>query len=136
MVIDTSVLLVILRNGPDAARFVDAIVEDSERVISAATLLETSLVLAGQTGTDAVFDDLDHLVRRANMLVMPVGTSHALTAREAFLKFGKGRGHPARLNFGDCLVYACAKLMSERLLFRGGDFHHTDLILHPASIII
>lgn len=136
MVIDTSVLLALLRSDPAAPRFAAAIAQDSERLISAATLLETSLVLAGQTGSNAAFDDLDRLLRRAHVFVMQVEVSHALTAREAFLQFGKGRGHAARLNFGDCFVYTCAKLTGEPLLFRGGDFQHTDLILHPASVLL
>ena len=72
-------------------------------------------------------------VRRAAVDIAPIDAAVAEDATDAFARFGKGTGHPARLNFGDCLVYAVAKRRGLPLLFKGDDFGHTDLTRHPAS---
>jgi ribonuclease VapC len=130
MVIDTSALVAILDNDADARRYADAIAAAPVRLVSAATLLEASIVLVARHGEEALAD-LDQLLRDAEAEVVPVTEEHARLARQGFLQFGKGR-HPARLNYGDCFAYALAKASSEPLLFKGNDFVHTDV--EPASL--
>ena len=95
--------------------------------MSAATYLEAAVVIDGSR--DAVasrrFDDF---MREAAIAIEPVTESQARLAREAYRDFGKGSGHPARLNFGDCFAYALAKTRCESLLFKGEDFGHTDVV--------
>jgi len=68
------------------------------------------------------------LIREARIVIEPVTEEQARIAREAYRDFGKGSGHPAKLNFGDCFAYALAKALGESLLFKGHDFLHTDVI--------
>lgn len=133
MVIDTSVLVAILREEPETRRFVEALSAAPVRVCSAATVLEASLVLASTTGTAASFQDVDDLLAHFRVEVVPVTHEHVTHARDAFLRFGKGR-HRAGLNFGDCLVYALVTLTGDPLLFKGNDFNQTDLPLDAASV--
>lgn len=69
----------------------------------------------------------DDLLREARFAIEPVTEAQARIAREAYRDFGRGSGHPARLNFGDCFAYALAKTMNEPLLFNGDDFTQTDV---------
>ena len=126
MIIDSSALLAILRAEPDAARFAEAIQAATERRISAVTFVESAIVIDGSRDPVASrrFDDL---LAEARFLIEPVSEQQARIAREAYRDFGKGRGHPAQLNFGDCFAYALAKTRSEPLLFKGSDFIHTDI---------
>jgi ribonuclease VapC len=133
MVIDTSALVAILREEAETTRFVAAIGGARVRLCSAATVLETSLVLVSSTGTAASFRDVDDLLAHFRVEITPVTSDHVTVARDAFLQFGKGR-HKGGLNFGDCLVYALAKLTGEPLLFKGDDFNQTDLPLDEASV--
>lgn len=71
----------------------------------------------------------DALVRQAAICIVPVSVEQAALARDAYRIFGKGNGHPAKLNFGDCFSYALAKTQNDPLLFKGNDFLHTDLEL-------
>ncbi len=126
MIVDTSALLAILRDEPEAAACARAIESAPSRRISAANFLEAAIVIDGSRDAIASrrFDDL---MREARLLIEPVTEAQARTAREAYRDFGKGSGHPARLNFGDCFAYALAKATGEPLLFKGQDFTHTDL---------
>jgi ribonuclease VapC len=121
MIVDTSALVAILRDEPDAAAYARAIHAHPSR-ISATTLVETSLVLGAE-----LHGDVDLLVSTAGIEVVPFGVPEAKLAREAYVRFGKGTGSPARLNFGDCMAYALAKATGEPLLFKGDDFTHTDV---------
>ncbi len=85
------------------------------------------MVIAGRFGDDAVWEPLDALLARLDVEIVAHDAALALIAREAFLRFGKGR-HPARLNFGDCAAYALAKANNLPLLFKGGDFAQTDIV--------
>ena len=125
MIIDTSAILSILLREPDAERFARAITAASSRRISAATLLETTIVLESRSGLAAA-DELDAFLRRAQIELEPVTPEQAETARRAWRRFGKGN-HPAALNFGDCFVYALAEATREPLLFKGHDFELTDI---------
>ena len=124
MVIDTSALLAILYDEPDARRYADAIAAAERRLISAATLLETAIVVDNQAGP-AAGRQLDALVERARITMVPVGEDHVRIARQAYLDFGKGN-HPAGLDFGDCFSYALSQAAGEPLLYKGDDFARTD----------
>ncbi len=125
MIIDSSALVAILANEPDAERYIQAISQAQVCRISAATFVEISIVLEAQHGPD-VLRQCDALLRRASVIIEAVTLEQAQIARQAFLDFGKGR-HPAGLNFGDCFAYALAKATGEALLFKGGDFGKTDI---------
>ena len=101
--------------------------EKSDTSVSAANFVETALLIDGSRDPIASrrFDDL---VKEAHIVIEPVTELHARIAREAYRDFGKGSGHPAKLNFGDCFAYALAKTAGEPLLFKGDDFIHTDVI--------
>ena len=125
MVIDTSALLAILNDEPERRSFNEAI-EGAESVsLSAATFVETSIVIEARFGAEGV-RDLDHFLGLAAIVVKEVDADQAYLARRAFTEFGKGR-HLAGLNFGDCFSYALAKVRGERLLFKGNDFTQTDI---------
>lgn len=126
MIVDSSALLAILFAEPDAAAFAEALEGAESRKISAANWLETAIRIdaGGNPLASAAFDDL---VREARLVVEPVDEHQARIARTAYRSFGKGTGHPAGLNFGDCFAYALSKLTGEPLLFKGEDFAHTDL---------
>ena len=124
--VDTSALIAILRREPEADRFIRAISTASGCVLSAVSDMEASIVLAGRHGSSTAWFSLDELVAAAAMAIVPHDAELALAAREAFLRFGKGR-HPAALNLGDCAAYAVAKNRSLPLLFKGNDFPATDI---------
>ncbi len=128
IVIDSSALIAILRREPEADRYLKIIATAGRCLLSAVSLLETSLVLAGRTGDKSAWAGLDALIARAGMQVVAHDGDLAAAAREAFLRYGKGR-HPAALNLGDCAAYALAKTRSLPLLFKGGDFPATDLLV-------
>ena len=125
MVIDTSAVLAILLGEPDAAVFASAIENASPRLMSAANLLEASIVLDARKGEEGA-RDLDLLIYRAGIEIVPVDVEQAEVARLAWRTYGKGQ-HAAGLNFGDCFAYALAKVSTGKLLYKGGDFIHTDL---------
>ena len=127
MIIDTSALIAILRDEPDAKICALAIEKTANRRLSAANFVETALVIDGSRDPVASrrFDDL---VKEAQIIIEPVTEVQARIAREAYRDFGKGSGHPAKLNFGDCFAYALARATGQPLLFKGDDFIHTDVI--------
>ena len=125
MVLDTSALLAILMNEPEAGGFAVAIEFDPRRLVSAGSLLETAIVAESRWGDDGG-RELDLLTAKAGIEVAPVDAEQVEIAREAFRRFGKGR-HPAGLNFGDCFAYALSRASGEPLLFKGGDFAQTDV---------
>ncbi len=125
MIIDTSAIIAVLFNEEDAALYAAALSEADTCRMSAATFVETSVVVEAQTRNHGG-RQLDALIRRASLTIEPVTEEHAHLARQAFLDFGKGR-HPAGLNYGDCFSYALSKATGEPLLFKGSDFSKTDL---------
>jgi ribonuclease VapC len=125
MIVDASALVAILLEEPEGHRLDEAIVDADSCSISAASLLEASMVLLSRKGEGAVAD-LDLQIHRFGMQVAPFTASQARIAREAFRRYGKGR-HPAALNFGDCMSYALARETGEELLFQGTDFSQTDV---------
>jgi ribonuclease VapC len=127
VIVDTSAIVAILRDEPDAAIFASAIERAQNRRISAANFVEAAAVIDGSRDPIASrrFDDF---IREASIFIETVTAEQARIAREAYRDFGKGGGHPAQLNFGDCFAYALAKVMHEPILFKGHDFNQTDLI--------
>ena len=123
MIVDTSALIAILRAEPEARAFAIAIADADRRRISAANYLEAAIVIDGSHDPIASrrFDDF---LREAAIAIEPVTAEQAKVAREAYRDFGRGSGHAARLNFGDCFAYALAKTTGEPLLFKGDDFLH------------
>lgn len=125
MVIDTSALVAILLDEPEADRLGLAIEAAAVRLISAGSFLECSIVLESRFGEEGS-RLLDELIRSAAADVVPVTLEQARLAREAFRAYGKGR-HPAGLNFGDCFAYALCRSSGEPLLFKGNDFSRTPI---------
>ena len=126
MILDASAFIAILRDEPEALLFATAIENIAARRISAVNFVEAAVVIDGSR--DAVASRrFDQLCLEAQLIVEPVTEAQARIAREAYRDFGKGSGHPARLNFGDCFAYALAKVTGEPLLFKGDDFTHTDI---------
>lgn len=125
MVIDTSALAAIFFGEPERQRFLAAITSSELRLISAATVLETGIVVESRQG-EAAGREFDLFLVRAKLETVPVDAQQIDLARSAWRKYGKGR-HPAALNFGDCFSYALAKALSEPLLAKGTDFASTDI---------
>jgi ribonuclease VapC len=126
MIIDTSAIVAILREEAEARRFAEAIEAAPVRRISAATYVEIGAVIDG--ARDPVASRLiDELLAAAQIAIEPVTPAQARIAREAYRDFGKGSGHVAGLNFGDCFAYALARATGEPLLYKGDDFSHTDV---------
>src|SRR4030095_15648895 len=123
MVLDTSALLALLLDEPEAEAFRAAVEDDATRLVSAATLLETALVIEARKG-DPGGRELDLLIHKAEVVVVPVDAEHVSEARRAYRRFGKGR-HAAGLNFGDLFAYALAQTSGEPVMFKGGDFEKT-----------
>jgi len=125
MIIDTSAILAVLFGESDAHRYEQAIASAWPRRMSTVGLLEAAIAVECRGGTIAGHE-LDRLLSRAEIELVPVTREHADAARRAWRRFGKGN-HPAGLNFGDCFAYALAELSGEPLLFKGGDFSLTDI---------
>jgi len=125
MVVDTSALAAILFAEQDYEDLAERL-EGAERLLlSAASLVELSMVVESRKGEEGA-RQIDLLVYRTQIEIVPVDAEQAEIAREAWRRFGKGR-HPAGLNFGDCFSYALAKQTGLPLLFKGADFGLTDL---------
>ena len=127
VVIDSSALIAVLRREPEAERCSRIIAAAEICLLSSVSLLETSMVLAGRSGGSATWNALDALIAAMAIQIVPHDTTLAMAARDAFLRYGKGR-HPAALNLGDCASYAFAKVRGLPLLFKGDDFARTDLL--------
>ena len=127
MVIDSSALVAILRAEGEWRRFLEAMEAAHSRRMSVATFVETSIVIDARYGAEGL-RDLDRLIARANIEIVPLDREQGHAARDAFSRFGKGR-HRAALNYGDCLSYALAATLGEPLLCRGNDFVHTDIVV-------
>lgn len=126
MIVDTSVVVAIVRREPERSQFLTLLDLEAVNRISAASYFEASIVIDGSRNP-TLSRGLDDFIRAADLIIEPVTEHQARIAREAYRDFGKGSGHPAQLNFGDCFAYALAKDKAEPLLFKGGDFAHTDV---------
>jgi ribonuclease VapC len=127
MIIDTSAIIAILRDEPEAISCARAIADATMRRVSAVNFVEAAVVIDASRDPIAT-RRFDEFIREANISIESVTAIQAKIARDAYRDFGKGSGHPARLNFGDCFAYALAKESGEPLLFKGGDFSHTDIV--------
>ena len=125
MIVDTSAIIAILYDEPDAAHYAGVISAADACRISAATFVEAAVVVETQAGINGG-RQFDAFLRASGMMIETVTEEHARIARQAYLDFGKGR-HPAGLNFGDCFSYALARASGEALLFKGKDFSQTDV---------
>lgn len=125
MVLDTSALIAILLGEPSSPGLIAALDKATTRKISAASVVEASLVLLARHG-EAGDVQLDRLIQKLGADIVPVDSEQVIAARDAALRFGRGR-HPAALNFGDCFSYALAIVSAEPLLFVGDDFAKTDV---------
>ena len=125
MIIDSSAMLAVLLDEPDADYYEAVIATAPSRRMSAANFLEAAMVFEGRVGAERG-GDLDRYIEGAEIQIEPVTADHARRAREAWRRFGKGN-HPAGLNFGDCFAYALADAEGEPLLYKGGDFARTDV---------
>jgi ribonuclease VapC len=126
VIADTSAIIAILTEEDDAAVYAQAIAGADVRRLSAASYLECGIVLDSQRDP-IIRRGLDELLLEAEFVVEPVTERQARLARQAYADFGKGCGHPAGLNFGDCLAYALAFDLREPLLWKGDDFGHTGV---------
>jgi ribonuclease VapC len=126
MIVDASALIAILRDEPGSAECAWAIEQAANRRISAVNFVEAAVVI-DRTSSAIGSRRFDDLCRKAQLTIEPVTESQARIARETYRDFGKGSGHPAKLNLGDCFAYALARVTGEPLLFKGEDFAHTDI---------
>jgi ribonuclease VapC len=126
VIADSSALVAIANDEPGSDRYLEALTHAASRSISTATLLESSIVVDAHADP-MVSQEFDALITRLRFTIIPVSLQQARIARQAYRRYGKGSGHAARLNFGDCFAYALAKDFDEPLLFVGNDFVHTDV---------
>ena len=129
MVIDTSVIVQILKREPGWQQSLQLLKEQDSRRISGASTIELQAVLSKDQTVSAeeAIKRLDTFLDELNIEVAPLTLRQSKLARKAYLEYGKGRGHKAQLNYGDVMSYALAKDAAERLAFVGDDFQHTDL---------
>lgn len=129
MVVDTSALIAIAWDEPERQRFQHGIEREPVRLISAASVLEASIVVMCKVGHGAAaraVEALSQLIEQLGLEIEPVTPEQVRIAQLAYRTYGKGL-HPAGLNFGDCFAYALAKVTGRPLLFKGSDFAKTDL---------
>ncbi|MDO5503691.1 MAG: type II toxin-antitoxin system VapC family toxin [Actinomycetia bacterium] len=124
MIVDASAVIAILEREPEASELIEILLEEPS-VMSASGYLECGVVWDRRNprGREA----LDALLAETETSLIPFTPDHAAAARAAYRRYGRGSGHPARLNLGDCMSYAVAALDDEPLLFTGRDFSHTDV---------
>jgi ribonuclease VapC len=132
--VDSSVLVGIVKGEVDSPAFLDLLAGE-ECTIGAPTLVETrawcAINLPGHSSRW-----LEDFADSEEVSIIPFGRDMADAASQALVRFGRGSGHPARLNFGDCLSYAVSAVLRIPLLFKGGDFGRTDVMVHPASVVM
>jgi ribonuclease VapC len=126
IVVDTSALMAILLEEDGHTEFLSAIEKAPLAVMAAPTQFEYLMVSIGKL-TDSGLPLARSLLTSLNIKIEDYTEEHANIAADAFLRFGKGQGHPAQLNFGDCMAYALAKLLNAPLLHKGNDFSKTDI---------
>jgi ribonuclease VapC len=126
VIVDTSALVAILRREDEAVSFRTEIAKNGQAMLSSGSYLETCIVISG--GRDTLTNsEVDEVIEMLGVEIVPFSKEQARLARDAYAQFGKGSGHPAQLNFGDCFAYALAKESGKALLFKGDDFAKTDV---------
>ena len=126
MIADTSALIAILKGEPEAAAFKATLLQSPSVRVSAATYLEACIVVDGFKNP-LLRTRFDTILEETGIEIEPFTAEQARIARQAYRDYGKGSGHPAQLNFGDCFSYALARVKREPILYKGDDFVHTDL---------
>jgi ribonuclease VapC len=126
MIVDASALVAVITLEPEASAMATAIQNADTLRISAGSYLEATVVL-NRRREPVLEAKLDALLENAGFVIEPVTVEQARIARQAYRDYGKGSGHPANLNFGDCFSYALAREKREPILYKGDDFGHTDL---------
>lgn len=132
MIVDTSEVIAILRGGPQAEQLAEAVLVAGGARISAASYVEVGAVV-DRIGDPVLSRRLDELLALLHIELAPFDAGQARAARAAYADFGKGGGHPAALNFGDCLTYGLAKATDQPLLYLGDDFAQSDLHSVPGD---
>ena len=129
MFVDTSVIVALIADEPDAARFVDLLARAERRLISGLVILEAAMRLSTllRLAPARAEAPIHMLLDEAGITIIPIDGETATAAVAAFATYGKGRGHPAQLNLADCMSYACARTHGVPLLFKGDDFSRTDI---------
>ena len=127
IVVDSSALIAILEEEPEAGRFLSHIGEASRRLASAVTVYETGIVVGARRGWDSAAEILT-VIERLGIEIIPFAEPYVSLALKAYGRYGKGVDAKARLNLGDCAAYALAKSMNAPLLFKGTDFTETDVL--------
>lgn len=125
MIVDTSALVAILYRESEADEFI-TLINEHDTKLSAACYVEAG-ALIDRAADPVASRELDDLLSVGEIRIEPITELQARIARQAYRDFGKGSGHPAQLNFGDCFSYALAKAADEPLLYKGNDFNHTDV---------
>ena len=130
MVADTSAIVAVLNRELEGPAFLSAMVNDGEVLVSIATAVELMVVTMGIG--DAIYQSAVQFLERPFIRLAPLDEAQLWAATDACRRYGKGRGHPAQLNFGDTFAYALASVRGLPLLFKGGDFARTDIT--PAAV--
>ena len=128
MIVDTSALVAILRYEPERLPFAQLLDQAENLCMSAGSYLELSIVIDSRKDA-ALSREIEELIERFAIEIEPVTAEQARVARQAYRDYGRGSGHPANLNLGDCFSYALARAKREPILFKGDDFGFTDLRL-------
>jgi len=126
VIVDSSAMVAIIRGEPGSERLEEVIFASDSVGMSSGSYLETGIVIDARSNPTASWL-LDRLLADFDVEIHAFTAEQALIARQAYRDYGRGSGHPARLNFGDCMSYALAKVHDEELLFKGNDFTHTDV---------
>lgn len=126
MIVDTSALVAVFRKEPECARIIDLLDRSSRTRISAATIVELTAVIIGKGG-ERPLQEISRLLGGWGIETVPFDAEQTVLAQTAYMNYGRGSRHPAKLNMGDCYSYALAKATDESLLFVGDDFTHTDV---------
>ena len=127
MIVDTSAIVAVIFHEPERAGFLNILLGETRLMVSAASLHETSIVVAGRKRDTRAVIQVDNLFRDFGVEIVPANAEAARAARDAYFHFGKGY-HPAGLNLADCFPYSLAKMRGEPLLFKGTDFLKTDIV--------
>ena len=129
MFVDASALLAILANEPDKAGLVERLENTSNLFTSPIAVFETTANLCRMKAisVDVAKLEVEQLLTRARITVEPIDRAAGDLALSAFARYGKGRGHRAQLNLGDCFAYAMARQRGVPLLYKGADFALTDI---------
>lgn len=126
MIVDSSAIIAVLKMEPDWQVFAEKLNVANQPVMSAATYVEICVVV-DSLKIPELSGQVDELIEQCRITIEPVTVEQANVARQAYRDYGRGSGHPARLNYGDCFSYALARVKREPILFKGDDFQHTDL---------